>query len=393
MTQLYTVTISTQHSQVIKDNTNQHLDIDTMVITWREKFSISQTTVLCVTKIWTALTPTTITIIDKKVTVVSTDNAAEAYSTATTTATTTTTTITTTAASTATATIRQMVTKTKVTATTEIIGTFIKGNHIKWPIHPNFSNSSQLDQQYQHSKDQNSQIFSGSNNRHQNYTCSNNQPSSWIRPHILLQAIPVTVFSETVSIETYTLLDSGGDHTQITKTIAEALGNRVSKSVKISVASQYKEHTIETTEIFHGIGVINNSRPIFILPVLATSTTDFQMPTMPIQMLNSIWKDFGQLGGIIFSQIRDNRIGIMIGTDAFTATVPLKYTIGPPGTPYGVLTHLESQTSIDKFQWRTNIIVIWPCSIGLSQKKQYWKKTCSNYFGHVNEQAQQKGLP
>ena len=72
------------------------------------------------------------------VTVVTTGNAAEADTTAATTTTTTTT-----AASTATATIAQMVTTTKVTATTDITGTSTTGNHIKCPIRPMFNNSSQ----------------------------------------------------------------------------------------------------------------------------------------------------------------------------------------------------------------------------------------------------------
>ena len=142
-----------------------------------------------------------------------------------------------------------------------------------------------------------------------------------------------------MSIETYALLDSGSDNTQITRTIADALGISDRKSVTIPVASLYQEHTIETTEVFLEFGAIDSSRPIINLPVFATSTTDFQMPTVPIQMLNSVCKDFGHLSGIN-SQIRDNRIGILIEADSFTATVPLKYTIGAPGTPYGVLTQL-----------------------------------------------------
>ena len=152
--------------------------------------------------------------------------------------------------------------------------------------------------------------------------------------------MPVTVFSETVSIETYALLDSGSDNTQITRTISYALGISDRKSVTIPVASLYQEHTIETTEVFLEFGAIDSSRPIINLPVFATSTTDFQMPTVPIQMLNSVCKDFGHLSGINSPQIRDNRIGILIGADSFTATVPLNYTIGPPGTPYGFLTQL-----------------------------------------------------
>ena len=148
------------------------------------------------------------------------------------------------------------------------------------------------------------------------------------------------MFSETVSIETYALLDSGSDKTQITKTIADALGIRDRKCVTIPVASLYQEHTIETTEIFLGIGAIDSSRPIINLPVIATSTKDFQMPTVPIQTLISVCKDFGHLSDINFPQIRDNKKGILIGADAFSATFPLKYTIGPPGTPHGVLTQL-----------------------------------------------------
>ena len=53
------------------------------------------------------------------------------------------------------------------------------------------------------------------------------------------------------------------------------------------------------------------------------------------------WRYHGHLSCVNFPQIRDNRIGILMGADAFTATAPLKYTIGPPGTPYGVLTQLE----------------------------------------------------
>ena len=197
-----------------------------------------------------------------------------------------------------------------------------------------------FNKQHQHSTDQNSKSFSGSNSRHQDYTCSYNQPSNWIRLHIQLQTIPVTVFSETVSVETYVLLDSGSDNTQITRTIADALGISDRKSVTIPVATLYQKQTIETTETFLGIEAIDSSRPFLNIPVFATSTTDFPMVTVPIQMLNSVCKDFDPLSGINFPQIRDNKIGILTGADAFTATVPLQYTIGPTRTPYGVLTQL-----------------------------------------------------
>ena len=64
------------------------------------------------------------------------------------------------------------------------------------------------------------------------------------------------------------------------------------------------------------------------------------MPNVPVEMLNSICADYDHLNSITFPQIRDNKIGVLIGADAFIATVPLKITTGPPGTLYGVLTQL-----------------------------------------------------
>ena len=64
------------------------------------------------------------------------------------------------------------------------------------------------------------------------------------------------------------------------------------------------------------------------------------MPSVPVEMLNSICNDYDHLNNITFTKIRDNRIGLLIGADAFIATVLLKFTTGPPGAPYGVLTQL-----------------------------------------------------
>ena len=56
-------------------------------------------------------------------------------------------------------------------------------------------------------------------------------------------------------------------------------------------------------------------------------------------MLNRLCRDHDQLAEINFPQIR-NKIGILIGADAFLATVPRQFTTGKPGTPYGVNTLL-----------------------------------------------------
>ena len=64
------------------------------------------------------------------------------------------------------------------------------------------------------------------------------------------------------------------------------------------------------------------------------------MPRVQIEMLNEICRDHSHLQNIRFPTIRDNRIGILIGADAFTATVSRQFTTGPTGTPYGVNTLL-----------------------------------------------------
>ena len=79
--------------------------------------------------------------------------------------------------------------------------------------------------------------------RPQNHTCSNNQISSWIRPQVQLQAVPVILYTEGVSIETYDLLDSGSDNTQITNSMAKALG----KKTQITLQYQFLHFTENTS--------------------------------------------------------------------------------------------------------------------------------------------------
>ena len=122
--------------------------------------------------------------------------------------------------------------------------------------------------------------------------------------------------------------------------MANALGIKNTDHIAVPFSSLYGEHIITSTEVLLGIGSLNSTRPLFNLPVYATSASDFQMPNVPVEMLNSICADYDHLNNITFPQIRDNRIGVLIGADAFIATVPLKFTTGPPGTPYGVLTQL-----------------------------------------------------
>ena len=83
----------------------------------------------------------------------------------------------------------------------------------------------QTDTQNQSQRQQNFNK-NNSNPRPQNHTCSNNKISSWIRPQLQFQAIPVIPLTEDVSIETYALLESGSDSTQIRNSMAKALGTK-----------------------------------------------------------------------------------------------------------------------------------------------------------------------
>ena len=157
----------------------------------------------------------------------------------------------------------------------------------------------------------------------QNYTCSNQQETSWIRPQIQLQAIPVTLFNRDLCIETYTLLDSGSDNTQITQKVADALQVQQPKDVTLPLASLHGEHSVKTADVMIGIGALcSSSCPVIKIPVYGTAMEEFRMPRVQIEMLNKI--------------CRDNRIEILIGADASTATAPKQFTTGPNGTPYGV---------------------------------------------------------
>ena len=104
-----------------------------------------------------------------------------------------------------------------------------------------------------------------SNPRPQNHRCSNNQISSWIRLQVHLQAILVILYIEDVSIETYALLDSGSNNTQITNSMAKALGIKNTDHIAIPISSHFGHHIITSTEVLLGIGSLNSTRTLFNL--------------------------------------------------------------------------------------------------------------------------------
>ena len=90
----------------------------------------------------------------------------------------------------------------------------------------------------------------------QNYTCSNQQETSWITPQIQLQAIPVTLFNRDLCIETYALLDSGSDNTQITQQVTDALQVQQPRDITLPLASLHGDHSAKTADAMIAIGAL-----------------------------------------------------------------------------------------------------------------------------------------
>ncbi|XP_075250873.1 uncharacterized protein LOC142343070 [Convolutriloba macropyga] len=148
--------------------------------------------------------------------------------------------------------------------------------------------------------------------------------------------IPVTLFYKDFNTKTYALLDRGSGKTQIAQNIADALRITVPKDIELPLASLHGEQTVTTVDVMIGIGSLRSSKPVTSLSVYATSIEQFQTPTVPAEMFNRLCRDHDHLTEINFPQFHDNKIGILIGADAFLATVPRHFTTGKPGTPYAV---------------------------------------------------------
>ena len=94
-----------------------------------------------------------------------------------------------------------------------------------------------------------------------------------------------------VTTETCAFLDSGSDNTQITNSMAEALGIKDTDHIAVPISSLYGKHIITSYKFLLGNGSLNSTGPLFILPVYATSASEFQMQKVSFKMLNSIWAD------------------------------------------------------------------------------------------------------
>ena len=136
------------------------------------------------------------------------------------------------------------------------------------------------------------------------------------------------------------MLDSVSDNTQITQEVSDALQIQQPKDIDLPIASLHGEHSVKTADVMIGIGALCSSCPVIRIPVYATAMEEFRMSRGQIEILNEICREHSHLKNIRFPAIRDNRSGILIGADAFTATVPGQFTTGPTGTPHGVNTLL-----------------------------------------------------
>ena len=88
--------------------------------------------------------------------------------------------------------------------------------------------------------------------------------------------------------KTYALVDSGSDITQITNSMAKAFRMKNTDNIAVPIVYLYEEPIITSIEVLLGIGSLNSTRSVFNQPVYELSASDFRMPNVTVNMLNSI---------------------------------------------------------------------------------------------------------
>ena len=150
-----------------------------------------------------------------------------------------------------------------------------RGNWNKNGFQPQPMNTQNNNNNRQQSNNQRTVAQQQSTTLQQNYIAATNSKISWIRPQIQLQAIQVTLFNRDLCIETYALLDSESDNTQITKKVADALQVQQPKDITLPLASLHGEHSAKTADVMIGIGALCSSCPVIRIPVYATAIEEF----------------------------------------------------------------------------------------------------------------------
>ena len=108
----------------------------------------------------------------------------------------------------------------------------------------------------------------------------------------------------------------------------------------VPLASLQGEFSVETADTMIGIGASYSSCPVIRIPVYATAMEESLMPRVQVELLNEICRESSDLKNLSFPRTRVTRIAVLIGADAFTATVATQFATGPIGTPYGLNTLL-----------------------------------------------------
>ena len=143
-----------------------------------------------------------------------------------------------------------------------------RGNRNKKGIHRQPMNT-QNNNKRQQSNNQRTVVEQQATTPQLNYNSSNQQEISLIRPQIQLQVIPLKLFNRDLCVETYGLLDSGSDNTQITQKISDALQFQQPTDITPPLASLLGEYSVKTADVMVSIGVLYSSFPVIRIPVSA----------------------------------------------------------------------------------------------------------------------------
>ena len=166
------------------------------------------------------------------------------------------------------------------------------------------------------------------------YDCSKKLHLQQLTQNSLDQTADTALFNRDPCIENYALVNSGSDNAQITKKVADELHVQRPKYITLPLVSLHGEHSVNIADVMIGTELLYDSCRVIGIAEYATAT-EFWIPRVEIEMLNEISRDHSHLQNISFPTIRCNRIGILIGADAFTAIVSGQY---PPGTASSWLT-------------------------------------------------------
>ena len=102
-----------------------------------------------------------------------------------------------------------------------------------------------------------------------------------------------------------------------------------------------------------GIEALYSSWSVIKIPVKSTAMDEFWLQKIKVEMLNEIRIDHSHLQNKRFPITKDKRIGILIGADSFTATLPRLFTLELDWTLTGPFHQGYTQKSIGQSSHRS----------------------------------------